>query len=137
GAKTKEKLGKATKDNEAETKKQMHNTPEKRQRQSQTSQHNQRQQKQQQTNQNTQHKQQPQKQQQRQETDTTAGNEPQGFSQNDIKLMANAVYGEARGEPYIGKVAVAAVILNRVKSDTFPNTISGVIFEPRAFTAVA
>src|SRR5699024_12534901 len=79
-------------------------------------------------NQNTQNKQQPQKQQQPKETETTAVNVPQGFSQNDIKLMANAVYGEARGEPYIGKVAVAAVILNRVKSDTFPNTISGVIF---------
>src|SRR5699024_464618 len=68
---------------------------------------------------------------------TGAVNVPQGFSQNDIKLMANAVYGEARGEPYEGQVAVAAVILNRVKSATFPNTVSGVIFEPRAFTAVA
>ncbi len=68
---------------------------------------------------------------------TGAVNVPQGFSQNDIKLMANAVYGEARGEPYEGQVAVAAVILNRVQSSTFPNTVSGVIFEPRAFTAVA
>ncbi|WP_231514815.1 spore cortex-lytic enzyme [Oceanobacillus salinisoli] len=68
---------------------------------------------------------------------TTAVNVPQGFSQNDIQLMANAVYGEARGEPYEGQVAVAAVILNRVESATFPNTVSGVIFEPRAFTAVA
>ncbi|MFX3623507.1 MAG: spore cortex-lytic enzyme [Ectobacillus sp.] len=67
----------------------------------------------------------------------TATNVPNGFSQNDIKLMANAVYGEARGEPYIGQVAVAAVILNRVSSPSFPNTVSGVIFEPRAFTAVA
>ncbi len=67
----------------------------------------------------------------------TATNVPNGFSQNDIQLMANAVYGEARGEPYIGQVAVAAVILNRVKSPSFPNTVSGVIFEPRAFTAVA
>lgn len=64
-------------------------------------------------------------------------NVPNGFSQNDIKLMANAVYGEARGEPYMGQVAVAAVILNRLESSTFPNTISGVIFEPLAFTAVA
>lgn len=70
-------------------------------------------------------------------TGTTKVNVPQGFSQNDINLMANAVYGEARGEPYEGQVAVAAVILNRVRSATFPNTISGVIFEPRAFTAVA
>lgn len=60
-----------------------------------------------------------------------------GHSANDIKLMANAVYGEARGEPYIGQVAIAAVILNRVESSSFPNTPSGVIFEPRAFTAVA
>lgn len=60
-----------------------------------------------------------------------------GLSQNDLDLMANAVYGEARGEPYVGQVAVAAVILNRVRSDLFPNTVSGVIFEPRAFTAVA
>ncbi|GGA61143.1 spore cortex-lytic enzyme [Ornithinibacillus halotolerans] len=71
------------------------------------------------------------------ERKTTAVNVPQGFSQNDIDLMANAVYGEARGEPYEGQVAVAAVILNRVESPTFPNTVAGVIFEPRAFTAVA
>ncbi|MGW6384322.1 spore cortex-lytic enzyme [Peribacillus butanolivorans] len=67
----------------------------------------------------------------------TAANLPGGYSQNDIQLMANAVYGEARGEPYTGQVAVAAVILNRVESVSFPNTISGVIFEPGAFTAVA
>lgn len=60
-----------------------------------------------------------------------------GISENEINLMANAVYGEARGEPYIGQVAVAAVILNRLQSPLFPNTVSGVIFEPRAFTAVA
>ncbi|EST56239.1 SleB protein [Brevibacillus panacihumi W25] len=60
-----------------------------------------------------------------------------GISSNDLKLMANAVYGESRGEPYIGQVAVAAVILNRTKSPSFPNTPAAVIFEPRAFTAVA
>jgi N-acetylmuramoyl-L-alanine amidase len=59
------------------------------------------------------------------------------FSPNELKLMANAVYGEARGEPYIGQVAVAAVILNRVKSPSFPDSPTGVIFEPGAFTAVA
>ncbi len=53
------------------------------------------------------------------------------------KMMANAVYGEARGEPYEGQVAVAAVIINRLKSQSFPNTIYGVIFQPVAFTAVA
>lgn len=67
----------------------------------------------------------------------TAANIPNGYSQNDIQLMANAVYGESRGEPYTGQVAVAAVILNRVNSASFPNTVSGVIFEPGAFTAVA
>ncbi|WP_226034665.1 spore cortex-lytic enzyme [Aquibacillus saliphilus] len=86
---------------------------------------------------------QPQPEQQGQESEEgasaqpTAVNVPNGYSQNDIQLMANAVYGEARGEPHEGKVAVAAVILNRVESPTFPNTVSGVIFEPRAFTAVA
>jgi N-acetylmuramoyl-L-alanine amidase len=60
-----------------------------------------------------------------------------GLSANDLKIMANAVHGEARGEPYIGQVAVAAVILNRVDSPSFPNTVSGVIFQPGAFTAVA
>jgi N-acetylmuramoyl-L-alanine amidase len=67
----------------------------------------------------------------------SATNMPGGFSDNDIQLMANAVYGEARGEPYEGQIAVAAVILNRINSPTFPNTVSGVIFEPLAFTAVA
>lgn len=60
-----------------------------------------------------------------------------GLSANDLRLMANAVYGEARGEPYIGQVAVAAVILNRTKHPSFPDTPAAVIFEPRAFTAVA
>nr|WP_245746132.1 cell wall hydrolase [Evansella caseinilytica] len=64
-------------------------------------------------------------------------NVPEGFTENDIRIMAQAVYGEARGEPYVGQVAIAAVILNRLQSPTFPNTVSGVIFEPRAFTAVA
>ncbi|MFC0215682.1 spore cortex-lytic enzyme [Paenibacillus chartarius] len=60
-----------------------------------------------------------------------------GFSQRDLDFMANAVYGESRGEPYEGQVAVAAVILNRVESPSFPNTPYGVIFQPGAFTAVA
>lgn len=60
-----------------------------------------------------------------------------GFSQRDIELIARTVYGEARGEPYIGQVAVAAVVLNRVESEKFPNTPSAVIFQPMAFTAVA
>lgn len=64
-------------------------------------------------------------------------NIPPGYSEQDIQLMANAVYGEARGEPYEGQVAVAAVILNRLEHADFPNTVSGVIFQPLAFTAVA
>ena len=56
---------------------------------------------------------------------------------SDLQLMARAVNGEARGEPYTGQVAVAAVILNRVNHSSFPNTISGVIYQPGAFTAVA
>ena len=58
-------------------------------------------------------------------------------SASDLQLMARAINGEARGEPYEGQVAVGAVILNRVRSSSFPNTIAGVIYEPGAFTAVA
>lgn len=58
-------------------------------------------------------------------------------SASDVQLLARAVNGEARGEPYEGQVAVAAVILNRVKHSSFPNTISGVIYQPGAFTAVS
>lgn len=56
---------------------------------------------------------------------------------SDIQLLARAINGEARGESYEGQVAVGAVILNRVKHSSFPNTIAGVIYEPGAFTAVA
>ena len=56
---------------------------------------------------------------------------------SDIQLMARAINGEARGEPYEGQVAVGAVILNRVKSSQFPNSISGVIYQAGAFTAVS
>ncbi|TXF73085.1 spore cortex-lytic enzyme [Bacillus subtilis] len=69
--------------------------------------------------------------------DAVAANMPGGFSNNDIRLLAQAVYGEARGEPYEGQVAIAAVILNRLNSPLFPNSVAGVIFEPLAFTAVA
>jgi len=57
--------------------------------------------------------------------------------QTDEYLLARAIHGEARGEPYVGKVAVAAVILNRTRHPSFPNTIAGVIYQPLAFTAVA
>jgi len=57
-------------------------------------------------------------------------------SNSDLYLLAKCVHAEARGESYVGQVAVAAVILNRVKSNQFPNTIAGVIYQPYAFTAV-
>ena len=60
-----------------------------------------------------------------------------GYSNSDEYLLARCVYAEARGEPYVGQVAVAAVILNRVRSSSFPNTISGVIYQSGAFTCVA
>ena len=56
---------------------------------------------------------------------------------SDLQLLARAINGEARGEIYEGQVAVGAVILNRVKSSDFPNTIAGVIYQPGAFTAVS
>lgn len=56
---------------------------------------------------------------------------------SDLQLMARAINGEARGEPYEGQVAVGAVILNRVKNPSFPNTIAGVIYQSGAFTAVS
>jgi N-acetylmuramoyl-L-alanine amidase len=57
-------------------------------------------------------------------------------SSNDVTILAKMITGEARGEPYIGQVAVGAVILNRVKSSKFPNTVYGVCFQPGAFDAV-
>lgn len=65
---------------------------------------------------------------------STTNNKTQTSS--DLYLLAKCVHAEARGESYTGQVAVAAVILNRVKSPDFPNTISGVIYQPWAFTAV-
>lgn len=58
-------------------------------------------------------------------------------SSSDMYLLARCVYAEARGEPYTGMVAVAAVVLNRVKDSRFPNTISGVIYQSYAFTCVS
>lgn len=60
-----------------------------------------------------------------------------GRNATDIQLLARAINGEARGESYEGQVAVGAVILNRVKSSKFPNTIAGVIYQSGAFTAVS
>jgi len=60
-----------------------------------------------------------------------------GTASGDVYLLARVVYGEARGEPYEGQVAVAAVVLNRVASPKFPNTIAGVVYQPGAFTCVS
>lgn len=67
---------------------------------------------------------------------TLSGSGSSSQSSSDLNLLAKCVYAEARGEPYTGQVAVAAVVLNRVKSASFPNTIAGVIYQPYAFTAV-
>lgn len=56
---------------------------------------------------------------------------------SNVNLLARLIYGEARGEPYTGQVAVGAVVLNRVKSSSFPNTISGVIYQSGAFNVVS
>jgi N-acetylmuramoyl-L-alanine amidase len=60
-----------------------------------------------------------------------------GITQADINLMAHVVNGEARGEPYKGQVAVAAVILNRMKDPRFPHSIPAIIYSPGAFTCVS
>ena len=59
------------------------------------------------------------------------------YNESETYLLGRLVHGEARGEPYVGKVAVAAVVLNRVRSSAFPNTIAGVIYQAGAFDAVA
>jgi N-acetylmuramoyl-L-alanine amidase len=62
----------------------------------------------------------------------TTGN----YSDADVALLTRLIYGEARGESYVGQVAVGAVVMNRIKSASFPNTMSGVIYQSYAFTAV-
>ena len=56
---------------------------------------------------------------------------------SDINLLSRIIYSESRGEPYAGQVAVGAVVLNRVKSSSFPNSIAGVIYQSGAFDAVS
>ena len=65
----------------------------------------------------------------------SSSSSPSSNSSN-VNLLARLIYGEARGEPYTGQVAVGAVVMNRVKSSSFPNTISGVIYQSGAFDAV-
>ncbi len=69
---------------------------------------------------------------------TSSGNSSGTTSNSsNVNLLAHLIYGEARGESYIGQVAVGAVIMNRVKSSSFPNTIAGVIYQKGAFDAVS
>lgn len=56
--------------------------------------------------------------------------------ENDLNILASAIYGEGRGEPYTGQVAIGSVILNRVESDQFPNTVSNVVYQSGAFDSV-
>lgn len=67
---------------------------------------------------------------------TSSSSSNSSYSSQDVYLLAKCIHAEARGEPYVGQVAVGAVVLNRVRSSSFPNTIAGVIYQPYAFTAV-
>lgn len=67
----------------------------------------------------------------------TSSSSSNSSNNSDLNLLARLVYGEARGEPYTGQVAVAAVVLNRVESSKFPNSIAGVIYQPGAFDVVS
>lgn len=69
-----------------------------------------------------------------QEANSGGGNTDKGDA--DFALLARVISAEARGEPYSGQVAVGAVILNRIEHPSFPNTISGVVFEPGAFSCM-
>lgn len=66
----------------------------------------------------------------------SSGSSSNTSSSSDTYLLAKLIHAEARGEPYTGQVAVGAVVLNRVRSSAFPNTISGVIYQSYAFTCV-
>lgn len=65
-----------------------------------------------------------------------SGGDYGGFSESDIQLLASIISAEARGEPYEGQVAVGAVIMNRIAHPSFPNTLSGVIYQPGAFSCL-
>ena len=60
-----------------------------------------------------------------------------GASSSQVDLLARLISAEARGEPYSGQVAVGAVVLNRIKHPSFPNTLSGVIYQSGAFTCIS
>lgn len=67
---------------------------------------------------------------------SSSSSKKNNYNSNDRYLLAKVVHAEARGESYTGQVAIAAVVLNRVRDSRFPNTVSGVIYQPWAFTAV-
>ncbi len=67
---------------------------------------------------------------------SSSSNNSSSYSDADVQLLARLIYGEARGESYVGQVAVGAVVMNRIRSSSFPNTMSGVIYQRYAFTAV-
>lgn len=67
----------------------------------------------------------------------SASSSTSGTNTSDVNLLARCVYAEARGEPYKGQIAIASVVLNRVKSSSFPSSIAGVIYQSGAFTCVA
>ena len=68
---------------------------------------------------------------------SSSSNQSSTSNSNDINLLSRLIYGEAGGEPYTGQVAVGAVVLNRVKNSSFPNTIAGVIYQSGAFDVVS
>lgn len=67
-----------------------------------------------------------------QASDGNTGN----VNSSEVYLLAKTIYAEGRGEPYVGQVAIGAVVMNRVRNKAFPNTISGVVYQKGAFTAV-
>ena len=68
-------------------------------------------------------------------TSTSSSSSSSSYNSN-LNLLSRVIYGESRGEPYTGQVAVGAVVMNRVRSSSFPNTISGVVYQSGAFDAV-
>lgn len=67
---------------------------------------------------------------------SSSGSSTGGYSSSDVYLLAKVIAAEARGESYTGQVAVGAVVLNRVDSSSFPDTVSGVVYQAGAFSAV-
>lgn len=70
-------------------------------------------------------------------TSSSSGGSSTSSNSSNLNLLSHVIYGESRGEPYAGQVAVGAVVLNRVKSSSFPNTIPGVVYQSGAFDAVS